>query len=88
MSAHRITTLSSQLKAYTSQPDKVPSGRTLYYGAISAKYPAHQVGLIWHFDDADIAVIAAAYGLAPKAVAAPALRASRKTVSAPVSVAA
>ena len=87
MSAHRITTLSSQLKVYTSQPDKVPSGRTLYYGAISAKYPAHQAGLIWHFDDADIAVIAAAYGLTPKAIAAPATRSSRKT-SAPAAAAA
>ncbi len=81
MPTHRITTLSSKLKAYSSHPDKVPSGRTLYYGAISARYPAHQVGLIWHFDDADIAAIAAAYELAPKASVTPTPRANRKNAA-------
>lgn len=64
MPAHRITTLPRSLLNYTDQP--VPNSRKLYYDAISAKFPAHQVNGIWHYEAADLPMIAAAYGLAPR----------------------
>jgi hypothetical protein len=64
----RITALASALKDYTGKPEG-PSGRKLYYDAVSAKFPAHKVGDIWHFYADDLPTIAAAYGLAPQAAA-------------------
>jgi len=62
----RISTLPRALLNFTGQSS--PSPRKLYEGAVSAKYPAHQVNGIWHYDEQDLPVIAAAYGLSPKKV--------------------
>ena len=64
----RLTALASELKNYTGKLEGF-SGRKLYYDAVSAKFPAHQVGGIWHFYADDLPTIAEAYGLAPKATA-------------------
>ena len=74
MAVLRISTLHRALKSYTGEADTslasegplVPSARALYHGVINAKFPAHQINGIWHYDPADLPVIAAAYGLPPK----------------------
>lgn len=79
MAAFRTSTLHRALKSYTGEADTspasggalVPSARALYHGAINAKFPAHQVNGIWHYDPADLPVIAAAYGLLPKSEKTP-----------------
>ncbi len=77
MTALRITTLTRSLLAYTDQT--VPNARALYQGAVNAKFPAHQVNGIWHYNVADLPMIAAAYGLKPKAAVQPRRRSQRAT---------
>ena len=77
----RLTALATALKDYTGKADNL-SGRKLYYDAVSARFPAHQVSGIWHFYVDDLPVIAAAYGLTPKATASGS-RAHRAAASAP-----
>ena len=79
----RLTALAAALKDYTGKADNL-SGRKLYYDAVSARFPAHQVSGIWHFYVDDLPTIAAAYGLSPKATASGsrAHRASTSTAAA------
>ena len=63
----RTTALPRDLLAYTD--DAIPTQRMLREGAVNGKFPAHQVKTIWHYDTADMPVIAAAYNLRPKALA-------------------
>ncbi len=61
MPSHRITTLTHKLKALTD--DAAPNNRATYNAAVSARYPAHQVNGIWHYDEDDLPAIMAAFGL-------------------------
>jgi hypothetical protein len=64
MAPLRLTTLPRKLLDYTDQP--IPSGRKLREGAVDAKFPAHQVNGLWHYNPDDLPAIAAVYGLTPK----------------------
>lgn len=63
MNARRITTLCSKLKDWTDDP--IPSQRTIYDRACSARFPAHQVNGIWHYQDDDREAILRGLGLRP-----------------------
>lgn len=67
MPSPRITTLSHKLKALTD--DAAPGNRAIYTAAVSARFPAHQVNGIWHYDENDLPAIMACFGLRPKASA-------------------
>ncbi len=79
----RTTALPRKLLDYTSDP--IPTQRRLREDAVNGKFPAHQVNGIWHYDTADLPVIAAAYGLKPKAASQPEPQRRRKAVDAPAS---
>ena len=81
MPSHRITTLTHKLKALTD--DAAPNNRATYNAAVSARYPAHQVNGIWHYDEDDLPAIMAAFGLrsgcGPRPARRPARTASRSS---------
>ncbi len=64
MPSPRISTLPHRLKTLTD--DAVPGQRAAYIAAVSARFPAHQVNGIWHFREADLPAILAAFNLRPK----------------------
>ncbi len=64
MPSPRITTLSHKLKTLTE--DATPGNRAIYNAAVSARFPAHQVNGIWHYDEDDLPAIMACFGLRPK----------------------
>ena len=64
MTPRRITTLCSRLRLLTDDP--VPGQRIVYAGAVSARFPAHQVNGIWHTYEEDDLAVMAALGLRPK----------------------
>ena len=64
MTPRRITTLCSRLRLLTN--DVLPGHRTVYAGAVSARFPAHQVNGIWHTYEEDDLAVMAALGLRPK----------------------
>ena len=65
MPSPRITTLPHKLKPLTD--DAVPGIRAIYNAAVSARFPAHQVNGIWHYDEGNLPAIMACFGLTPKA---------------------
>ncbi len=65
MPSNRITTLPHKFKALTD--DTLPTIRLIYAGAVNARFPAHQVNGIWHYDEDDLPAIMACFGLQPKA---------------------
>ena len=64
MPSHRITTLPHRLKVLTN--DTAPNNRAVYGAAVSARFPAHQVNGIWHYDEVDLPAIMGCFGLRPK----------------------
>lgn len=76
MPSNRITTLPHKFKALTD--DTLPTIRVIYAGAVNARFPAHQVNGLWHYDEDDLPAIMTCFGLRPK-VSAPA-RAPRAAV--------
>lgn len=64
MTPRRITSLPSRLRLLTD--DTLPTSRAIYEGAVSARFPAHQINNIWHTHEEDDAVVMAALGLRPK----------------------
>ena len=84
MARIRVTELPRRLAEHTGQP--APSARHCAEGAVNARFPAELINNRWTVDDADLAKIAHALGMALKP-SAPG-KAKRKAACAPASVAA